>query len=161
MKRQGRRSDSRSALELCPKCPGTSLLVDGRCAACGHTKAHKFGAKARMCCPVCTNNWPATKDCEKRCSSCGCQKCIRFDSTREMTRYIELRMAEKAGAIQNLTLQPKFPMPPGFAYVGDFAYDEGGKSVVEDTKGMRTPVFNLKVKCLKFFHPSVELRITK
>ena len=34
----------------------------------------------------------------------------RFDSTKEANRYGELRLLEKAGAITNLELQPKFPI---------------------------------------------------
>lgn len=34
-------------------------------------------------------------------------------------------------------------------YYADFTYWEKGKYIVEDKKGVRTPVFNLKKKLLK------------
>jgi Protein of unknown function (DUF1064) len=84
---------------------------------------------------------------------------VRFSSKAEARRYAELRLLEKAGAIRELELQPKFPLHVGHharhhervmvtTYVADFRYREGphGMLVVEDTKGFRTPVYKLKCK---------------
>ena len=122
---------------------------------------HKYNAKPVILCPSCGYQWqPAMKD-RKRCISCGYEKCIRFASTREMNRYHELRLMEGAGHISDLQLQPKFPFPMGFSYIGDFAYSEAGSAIVEDAKGFETAEFKLKRKCFEYFFPEVELRITK
>ncbi len=78
---------------------------------------------------------------------------IKFDSKKEARRYNALVMLEKAGAIQNLELQPRYDLiingkKCGF-YKADFRYTEKGKTVVEDVKGMKTPVYNLKKKLIK------------
>ena len=87
---------------------------------------------------------------------------IRFASKREAERYAELKLLEKIGKVGNLVLQPRFRMPPGFAYVADFQYtDANGQSIVEDVKGVETPVFKLKRKCMKYFYPNVRLEVVK
>lgn len=86
---------------------------------------------------------------------------IRFASKAEARRYQELKMLEKAGEIKGLELQPKFPlMVPecgsGFDvrighYIADFRYRKGPKGVlvIEDVKGMKTPVYRLKKKMVE------------
>lgn len=85
---------------------------------------------------------------------------IRFASRREAKRYRQLLLLARAGEIINLELQPKFPLgtdeapvllrsaryPNGrrASYFADFAYLEKGERVVEDTKGMDTPLSKLK-----------------
>lgn len=114
------------------------------------------------CCPQCTHHWPAVKGGDPRCQACGYEKSIRFGSTREMKRYIELRMELQLGRIHSLVLQPRFPFPPGFTYVADFTYvDATGSQVVEDTKGAITEAFGLKRKCFKYFYPTLDLRVLK
>jgi len=86
---------------------------------------------------------------------------IVFDSKKEMTRYSELKLLEKAGAITALELQPRFDLivndvKCGF-YKADFAYtaikigtgDEIHTWVVEDVKGMKTPLYKLKKKIVE------------
>lgn len=78
---------------------------------------------------------------------------IKFDSKKEGARYMQLKLMEKAGAISELSLQPKFDLMVngtkcGF-YKADFRYIENGKTVIEDVKGMKTPVYNLKKKLIK------------
>ena len=86
-----------------------------------------------------------------------------FDSRREATRYAVLKQLEKQGDIQNLTLQPRFMLKVNDVkvadYVGDFAYIEKGVGVVEDVKGMKTPVYQLKKKLMKAIH-GIEVRET-
>lgn len=84
---------------------------------------------------------------------------ITFDSKREAERYRQLRILELSGSITNLQRQPAFDLhAPGGAkvarYVADFAYrDEATQRlVVEDVKGVKTPVFRLKAKWLKAEH---------
>lgn len=78
---------------------------------------------------------------------------IKFDSKKEAKRYVELKLLVKAGVISELKLQPRFDLiingcKCGF-YKADFEYIENGKIVVEDVKGKKTPVYNLKKKLIK------------
>lgn len=78
---------------------------------------------------------------------------ITFDSKKEATRYQTLKFMESNGFVSDLKLQPKFDLivnekKVGF-YKADFQYIENGKRVVEDVKGMKTPVYNLKKKMIK------------
>lgn len=85
----------------------------------------------------------------------------RFDSKREGARYRELKLMEKAGMIRNLRLQVPFPLMVNqelvCKYVADFTYDEeiewaAGKSwqpIVEDVKGMKTAIYQIKKKLLR------------
>ena len=84
---------------------------------------------------------------------------IRFASKREAVRYRELRLMERAGFITNLRWQVPFSLfghrhRKGLhfnivqiaTYKADFVYTDmkTGESVVEDVKGVRTPVYKLK-----------------
>ena len=82
---------------------------------------------------------------------------IRYDSEREANRGCELAMLEKAGAIADLRRQVSYELAagvtlhgekrkrPAIRYVADFVYrDEGGLEVVEDVKGVDTPMSRLK-----------------
>ena len=82
---------------------------------------------------------------------------IMFDSKKEAQRYSELKMLEKGSVIKNLELQPRFLLQDKFEYKGklirkieyiaDFKYiDENGNTVVEDVKGLKTDVYNIKKK---------------
>ena len=82
---------------------------------------------------------------------------IKFDSKKEARRYADLKILEKAGEISHLQLQPKFRLLDGFKhrgetirpinYFADFSYiDTEGNEVVEDVKGKRTDVYNIKKK---------------
>ena len=86
---------------------------------------------------------------------------IRFSSKREAARYQMLLLELVAGKITDLILQPVFKFPCGVKYIADFKYTEKGKTIHEDVKGFKPPVFNLKMKCFKFHYPKEELRITK
>ncbi len=88
---------------------------------------------------------------------------ITFASRGEALRYQDLRCMEKAGRIKDLQLQVAYPMSVnGYklcTYVADFVYLEDGKKIVEDFKGVRTPIFRLKAKMMKALL-GIELRIT-
>lgn len=87
---------------------------------------------------------------------------FRFASKREAARYGELLLLGMAGELRNLELQPRFPLHVGGVqvgiYVGDFRYEERQfqgwdamytfmwRDVVEDVKGVRTPVYRMKQK---------------
>lgn len=102
---------------------------------------------------------------------------IVFPSTKQANRYLELKLLERAGEIQNLKtdethkadltfeLQPKFRTKTGLAiraikYIGDFRYTENGIDIVEDAKGFKTKIFRLKYKMMLYLYPDIELRIT-
>ena len=74
----------------------------------------------------------------------------RFHSKAEGARYRLLTLRVRAGEVSNLTLQPRFPLDVcgvtiGY-YVADFEYCEGGARIVEDVKGMKTPLYRWKKK---------------
>jgi hypothetical protein len=86
---------------------------------------------------------------------------ITFDSAKEAKRYGELKLLERAGEIAELELQPKYDLTVKgqkvCTYKADFRYFEHGCEVVEDVKGMRTPVYRLKKKLMKACH-GIEIR---
>lgn len=93
---------------------------------------------------------------------------MTFDSGRELIRWQELELLEKAGKIRELKRQVPFVLAgpvvlggrkkPAIKYVADFAYwDLQGAPtlIVEDAKSphLRTnPVFRLKMHLLKLEH---------
>lgn len=87
----------------------------------------------------------------------------KFDSMKEMRRWNELKLLERAGRISNLQRQVKYELIPSqyvdgkhveypCSYVADFVYVENGKTVVEDTKGYKTKDYIIKRKLLLFRH---------
>ena len=89
-----------------------------------------------------------------------------YASKREANRAAELRLLEKAGVIANLEEQVSFDLLPGMAAIGcpralryeaDFRYlrkFEGmaiwdPTPVVEDAKGVRTPVYKIKKRLMR------------
>lgn len=97
---------------------------------------------------------------------------IRFDSKGEARRYGMLRLMERAGEISDLTLQPSFVLQEAFTdsnnvkqraitYRADFQYTEKGRTVIEDYKGIETPVFKMKAKMFRAKYPDLELRIVR
>lgn len=80
---------------------------------------------------------------------------IRFASKKEALRYHGLKVEQGCGDIANLELQPQFPLhvvnPLGVSvcigrYIADFRYTRNGEVVIEDAKGMKTPVYEIKKK---------------
>ena len=76
---------------------------------------------------------------------------IRFASKAEARRYQELRLEQSVGAISGLELQPRYPLHiNGWKlgeYRADFRYRNGdGMTVVEDVKGVLTPMYRWKKK---------------
>lgn len=80
---------------------------------------------------------------------------IAFDSKKEASRYIQLSMMQKAGIIHDLRLQVPFIIISksrygrAIRYVADFVYKaQDGREVIEDVKGMKTPVYRLKKRLM-------------
>ncbi len=99
---------------------------------------------------------------------------VTYDSKKEYHRFCELSMLEKAGEITDLRRQVEFELIPAqrepdtigsrggikkgklierkCSYIADFVYQENGKTVVEDTKGMRTKDYIIKRKLMLYVH---------
>ena len=78
---------------------------------------------------------------------------MSFDSLKEGRRYRQLVLLERARDISDLEIQPKYDLivnriKVGF-YKADFRYIKNGKVIVEDVKGVKTPVYNLKKRMIK------------
>ncbi len=79
---------------------------------------------------------------------------IVFDSKHEAKRYQELRLLERAGEIINLRLQAPYILIDkskygrAIKYIADFVYEHNGITVVEDAKGVKTPVYCLKKRMM-------------
>ena len=77
---------------------------------------------------------------------------IIYDSKRELRRWNELLLLEKAGQITDLKCQVRFVLidkSKGHretAYVADFTYYEKGQFIVEDCKSKPTKTATYKIK---------------
>lgn len=88
---------------------------------------------------------------------------MQFDSQHEAQRYQELAFLQKAGKISDLMRQVHFELIPAIKddktgktiqrpieYVADFTYRQGDETIVEDAKGVRTDVYKLKKKLMRW-----------
>lgn len=105
----------------------------------------------------------------------GAKKVVRdgmtFDSQIEYKRYCELLLLQRAGAIHDLKRQVEFELIPAqfeqsngkkrgkcleraVKYVADFVYRDvdTNKTIVEDTKGFKTPEYKIKRKLMLYVH---------
>jgi hypothetical protein len=97
---------------------------------------------------------------------------IKFDSAAEARRYGELLLLERAGAIHDLQRQVSFELAPKVKFVGekrfkpalryicDFYYIEASIPVLEDCKGVITPVFQVKRHLMKSIY-GIDIRIVR
>lgn len=80
----------------------------------------------------------------------------RYASKKEAQVCENLKLLERAGKIHSLILQPKFPIWINgikvFTYIADAKYVENDKLVVIDVKGVRTPMYRLKSRCVKAYY---------
>jgi hypothetical protein len=83
---------------------------------------------------------------------------IIFASQKESVRYRALKVLQKAGAISDLELQPKYVFELNgvriASYKPDFRYQENGRLVVEDVKssGTKTQAYRLRKRMMLAFH---------
>lgn len=93
---------------------------------------------------------------------------IRFDSTKESRRYLELRLLERARVIRDLEMQPRYPIDVVALatrrgelvncgqFTADFRYVEvaTGAVVVEDTKSgpTKTTAYRLRKRLVEAIH---------
>ena len=102
---------------------------------------------------------------------------ITFDSQAEHRRYCTLRLMRDAGLINDLRVHVPIELAPmvkktaaaprisAITYEADFIYvefEDDGKPVcvIEDVKGVRTPVFNLKLNLLYRCMPALIMNLT-
>ncbi len=96
---------------------------------------------------------------------------ISFDSKAEANRWCVLRMQERAGGLTDLRRQVVYILAPAvmlggrkkpaMKYIADFVYIErAGSEIVEDVKGMITPLFRAKQHLMKHVH-NIEIKVTK
>jgi hypothetical protein len=81
----------------------------------------------------------------------------KFASKKERDRYIFLRHLEQGDEIVDLILQPRYPLLVNgqklCTYIADFKYrNAAGKTIIEDVKGVLTPMYRLKKKLLRILH---------
>jgi hypothetical protein len=98
---------------------------------------------------------------------------IIFASKREMQCYLALKIAERAGLIRDLKLQPRYVVQPkmtlpdgtkqrAITYVLDFEFERDGRGlVVVDVKGMELPMWKMKAKMFRARYPDILLEIWK
>lgn len=78
---------------------------------------------------------------------------VLFDSKLESKRYGELKLLKMAGQITDLEIHKSWFLHVHGVRIGyyesDFSYLEGGKQVIEDCKGVPTPLYRWKKKHLE------------
>lgn len=100
----------------------------------------------------------------KKRNKYGAKKTGGHASEKEHERANQLKLMQRAGLISNLREQVKYVLIPTqrdpagnllekeCSYYADFVYDKDGVSVVEDTKGFRTPEYRIKRKLMLRIH---------
>lgn len=93
-------------------------------------------------------------------SKYGAKKSGGYDSRKEHSRANQLKLMQRAGLISNLREQVKYVLIPTqrdtngkllereCSYYADFVYVRDGITIVEDTKGFRTPEYKIKRKLM-------------
>lgn len=89
----------------------------------------------------------------------------KFDSKMELKRYKELQLLERAGAISDIELQPRYRLQEAFRYGGktyrsinytpDFRYKQGDKVIVEEVKGFADTSYLIRKRLFLFQNPDV------
>jgi len=106
----------------------------------------------------------------KRYTKYNNQNTNGYDSKKESKRAWELQMLQRAGKISDLQEQVWIELQEAFTYdgkkeqaihyVADFVFQENGREVVEDVKGMKTEAYKLKRKMLLKRYPEILFRET-
>ena len=114
---------------------------------------------------------PAAKANKYSAKPSDCQHGHFHDSRREAARCNELHLLQRAREISGLVIQPVYEfiinerpvmMENGHRarFTPDFQYNENGKIVVEDVKGMIVRDFPLRAAIFRHLYPDRELRVT-
>lgn len=104
-------------------------------------------------------------DTGKRKNKYNAHRYNGYDSEKEYNRAQKLKLMQRAGLISELREQVVFLLIPSqtnsegikerpVKYIADFVYrdNETGQTVVEDTKGFRTPEYIIKRKLMLMMH---------
>jgi hypothetical protein len=94
---------------------------------------------------------------------------IRFDSTAEANRYLDLKLLERAGEIRNLKVHPSWEMRVNGIVIGKFTPDfwyfdtrpKHVESIVEDVKSPITaklPDYRLRLKLWQALYPGITFK---
>lgn len=92
---------------------------------------------------------------------------ISFASKAEARRYLALKKLEESRIIWNLELQPRYELNVNnhhvCTYIADFSFRAKGidATIVEDVKGIETPVFRLKAKLFRILYPELAFFLVK
>lgn len=109
----------------------------------------------------------------KKRNKFGAIRVGQFGSQVEARRFAFLEQLQRGGAISDLQAHPTYVITPDFWPVIKFIPDAGyvdtkgsisgvaGARVIEDTKGMITDVFRLKVKLFRGKYPTYKVFVVK
>lgn len=114
------------------------------------------------------------KNMEKRTSKMRNQKGemdgIKFDSKKEMKRYNQLKIFQRAGEIKNLRTQKAYLLQENYRkngktirkieYKADFVYEKDGKIIIEDVKAsekFQCPIYKIKKKLFEYKYPDLSI----
>lgn len=93
---------------------------------------------------------------------------ISFDSQTEANYYCKLKILLQKGEIDGFCRQARFLVTDGkdgekgTEYVTDFIiFCRDGTYRIVDVKGEQTPVFKLKIKCMKEKYPNLKVELEK
>lgn len=115
----------------------------------------------------------------RRPSKYRAQRCelgsLKFDSQKEMRRWLELNILQRGGQISGLERQVSLPIVIDgspllmksdrykngrkVTYRADFVYFENGQRIIEDTKGVMTSLAKLKIALVEHIYHT-KIRIT-
>ncbi|SRR6266446_1085475 len=86
------------------------------------------------------------------------KKIGKYASKKESVHAGSLSFLEKIGQISDLREQVKYELIPkqagerSVSYIADFSFIRNGELVVQDVKGMKTPVYVVKRKLMLWVH---------
>jgi hypothetical protein len=90
-----------------------------------------------------------------------CSEGHSHPSKGEAKRCGELHLLQRAGDISLLQREVPFPVFINgikvFTYKADFVYFTDAGRVVEDFKGVITPIYRLKKKCVEAYHSGLKI----
>ena len=110
-------------------------------------------------CAICDSRFTSKPNDRYPCPQCDAPpQFYYFPSKAEANRYAQLRLMEKGGVINNLRLQPIFPIKFNgikiCEYRADFQYMRKGKIVFEDVKpsNFMTELAKFKIRIVEVMY---------
>ena len=84
-----------------------------------------------------------------------------FPSKLERDRAVQLVILQRAGELSELRFQPQVHLTrANIGYKPDFVYEENGRTIYEETKGVETEGYRMRIKLWKHYGPAL-LRVVK